>query len=133
MKDWPNMTGESSMAQSSLASEFAETENSASKLRVGSSEKDDMGRALNLEFTFFIFVSNQQLSSVRFLTIIFLLMDVDGQERPKLRPNWTETEVDRDRDLDRMVCQKPDRDRDHPTLVIHESHADKVLNIHGTR
>ena len=23
---------------------------------------------------------------------------------------------DRDRDLDRMVCQKPDRDRDRPTL-----------------
>ena len=42
MKDWPNMTGESSMAQSSPASEFAKTENSASKLRVDSSEKDDM-------------------------------------------------------------------------------------------
>ena len=118
MKDWPNMTGESSMAQSSPASEFADTENSASKLRVGSSEKDDMGRARNLEFTFFFFVSNQQVSSVKFLTIIFfLLMDVDGQERPKLRPNRTLTEVDRDRDLDRMVCQKLDCDRDRPTLA----------------
>ena len=44
-------------------------------------------------------------------------MDVDGQERPKLRPNRPVTEVDRDRDLDRMVCQKLDRDRDRPTLL----------------
>ena len=71
MKDWPNMIGESSMAQSSPASEFVETENSASNLRVGSSKKDDMGRALNFEFTFFFFVSNQQVSLVRFFTINF--------------------------------------------------------------
>ena len=37
-------------------------------------------------------------------------------KRPKLRPNRTVTEEDRDRDLDWMVCQKPNRDRDRPTL-----------------
>ena len=118
------MRGEAPRATTSLP--FLHTESYFTRLhtmlcRVGSSEKDDMGRALNLEFTFFFFVSNQQVSSVRFLTIIFfVLMDVDGQERPKLRPNRTVTEVDRDRDrdLDRVVCQKPDRDWDRPTLTM---------------
>ena len=56
------MRGEAPRATTSLP--FLHTESYFTRLhtmlcRVGSSEKDDMGRALNLEFTFFFFVSNQ--------------------------------------------------------------------------
>ena len=56
----------------------------------------------------------------RWYIYLFSGTHIRGQERPKLRPNRTVTEVDRDRDLDRMVCQRPDRDRDRLTLTIPE-------------